>query len=96
MKIITNNHYRPVISGYELTLDEAKDFDYMDDVTEASFFRYRGQVYSLGDFMRIEPHYEMNTWAKGWHGYSGGSFFGGLLIALSDCGDGVRVARWFN
>ena len=53
MKIIANHHYREVLTSFDLTEKEAREFDYLDlENGEGSFFRYRGDAYDLGEFMR--------------------------------------------
>ncbi len=102
LKIVTNNHARPVISGFELTEAEAKEFDYMDDVTEGSFVRYKGSVYDLNEFSRVIPHGSQrnhpmdtdNPAFAGWSGYMSESFFSGLLIRYTNGFESVVVARY--
>lgn len=85
-RIITNNHARPLIDAYELTEAERKEFDYLDwdaiDEGEdsASFFRYKGRLYELGEFMRTNDNGDF----KEWDGYSSDSFFSGTLVRYSD------------
>ena len=93
VKITTNNVPRDVIDASELTPAERAEFDYLDWVKidagtdSASFFRYRGQVYDLGTFMRgTEP---------GWDGGIADSMFSGLLARLVDDGERVIVASWY-
>lgn len=59
MKEITNGHKRPILWWSDLTLAEQNELDYLDDSCEGEprFFRYRGNVYDLGDMMR--PHESM-------------------------------------
>jgi len=96
LTITTNNQYRLLINGYELTTDERKDFDYYteDEIDCATFFKFRGQVYDLGEFMRIDNH--PDTEFSAYAGYRSDSFFSGLLIKLSNCGDMVRVATYYS
>lgn len=79
MKIYTNNHKRPLIYGFELTSNERSEFDYYDEeeIEFAQFFRYKGEVYDLGDFMRTNFP---NSPFTGWAGYSSDSFFSGILV----------------
>ena len=63
----------------------------MNDPSEGSFFRYRNWVYSLDQFM-VNNHDDF----KDWHGHHGDSFFSGVLIKLSDCGDAVKVATYYS
>lgn len=72
--IVTNGVPRDIVYGFELTEKERKEFDYLDndEILETEFFRYKGQVYELGDFC-ISP-------IKGWDGYKGESYFSGILV----------------
>jgi len=51
--IITNNIPRDILYGYDLTREELDEFDYLDadEIGCHAFFKYRGWVYDLGDFM---------------------------------------------
>lgn len=55
MQIISNNRARPLLSGYELPASARAAFDYMSDEQFecASFVRYKGHFYDLGEFMNI-------------------------------------------
>jgi len=91
LTIRTNHKPRPVLSRWELTPRESADFDYLAD-DEGSFFRYRGQVYDLGEFCRVIPQGSTrchptecdNPAFSGWHGYSSDSFFSGMLVKYAD------------
>ncbi|MAN61515.1 MAG: hypothetical protein CMI60_06150 [Parvibaculum sp.] len=86
MKIITNHHYRPWLTWHDLSASEQKEHaDDYDDVQESTFFRYRGQVYDLGDFMYVGRDH------VGWDGYHNTSFFSAVLVKYSDDGDAVKV-----
>lgn len=82
MKITTDNKYRPLISGYELTNKEKLEFDY--HVGDGMFFRYRGHVYSIGEFIR-------DSGPNNWDASSADTAFSGTLIKLSKCGEYVKV-----
>lgn len=89
IRVVTNNVPRPVIEAYELTPEERKEFDYLDwtkieaGEDSASFFRYKGQLYDLGEFMRdygitkgagLPPH------LANWDGYASDSFFSATVV----------------
>lgn len=81
--IKTNRVPRQIFNGDELTAKELKDFDYLseDKLMEHSFVRYKGIVYDLGDFMRIEsvtPQMKESGF-RNWDGYSGDSYFSGVV-----------------
>jgi hypothetical protein len=92
--IKTNNVPRPIIYGYELSNKERAYFGYMDadDLDDSPFFRYKGEVYSLNDFIRLNSDGEL----KGWYGYGAYSLFGRMLIKLSNCGDYVTVGTYYS
>lgn len=91
LTIKTNNHWCPIIYGYELTGKEREDFNYIDDLDNAQFFRYKGMVYSLEEFIICESE-EL----KEWDGVCGETYFYGVLIKLSKSGDYVKVARFYS
>lgn len=86
VKTVTNNQPRPVLYGFELTKKEQSEFDYLnfnDDESGAfaTFFRYKGNVYHIGDSMVVEP---MNSLCKGWQGYFGESYFSAVVFKYAD------------
>lgn len=90
MKIKTNNQPRDILTWYDLTPAERKEFDYLEE-GEGSFFRYKNHVYDLGEFMRVD-----HTAIPGdWHGYASDSYFSGVLVRYaSDC-EQVIVGTYF-
>ena len=90
MKIVTNNQPRDILTWYDLTPAERKEFDYLEE-GEGSFFRYKNQAYDLGEFMRVD-----HTAIPGdWHGYAPGSYFSGVLVrGVADC-EQVIVGQYF-
>jgi hypothetical protein len=98
MQIRCNNQKRPVIYGFELTEKERAEFDYLDDIENAQFFRYKRAVYDLGEFMRIGPNIAPHPQRPGWEkfdGYSSDSFFSGVLVKFCDDYEFVIVGQYF-
>ena len=93
LRIFTNNIPRPIVYGYELTDKEREDFDYYDndEILDAMFFRYKSQVYDLGEFMRLDRY---SPFPKIWHGYMSDSYFSGVLVRYTDDQDNVIVG-WY-
>lgn len=92
LTIKTNNVPRLLMYSYQLTAKELREFDYMDadELESASFVRYHGYVYDIGNFMRCGDNPDL----KGWHGYASDSFFSGTLIRLCDDSDYVVVGTY--
>ena len=93
MKIICNNKPRHVLTWYDLTDFEQSNFDYLDSddaQANASFVRYRGWVYDLGEFMRTPDD------LKPFDGYASDSFFSGVLCRFVDDGDSVIMGRYYS
>lgn len=95
--IKTNNQTRDVIYAWQLTDKERADFDYIEDIDSpdcsASFFRYKGQVYDLGEFVRLVERSKQVGFEHGcehgspllkWHGIMTESYFSGLLVRYAD------------
>ena len=101
MKIKTNNAPRDVLFWWDLTDAERVEFDYLDSDTaqaDASFLRYRGNVYDLGEFMHISrtvaPHPQRQGW-EDWDGYHSDSYFSGMLVRyVEDC-ERVIIATYY-
>jgi len=105
LTIITNGVPRDVLGAHELTPAEREDFDYMDwqaiedGRDSASFVRYKGIVYDLGEFMRWEGP-EDSPLAV-WDGFQSDTFFSGVLVRYvreddgSLYGESVVMARYY-
>ena len=88
--IITNNVPRDVLLGDELTAKELEEFGYLDadEIGGHSFFRYRGEVYDLGEFM-VAPSSPISDW----DGYLGDSAFSGVVFRYAENCERVIVGR---
>lgn len=108
MKIITNNHFRDLLYSYDLTKKELKEFDYMnkDELEQANFFRYRGTVYNLSDFVMINhkgtktmtpfSFYDHSGNLKGWDGILTDSFFSAIVIAYDTRLEAVKIGLYLS
>ena len=88
MKITCNNKPRQFIYGYELSVKEREDFDYLnpEELDARDFVRYKGVLYDTGEFMRVTPGVA-NCQREGWEkfdGYFSDSFFSGVLLKYID------------
>lgn len=79
--VITNHIPRPVLYWWNLTDKERTDFDYLDTEPkreEATFVRYKGSAYDLGD--TEGPWGGGQTIFPGWDMYVSETFFSGVLF----------------
>lgn len=103
--ITTNNVPRDVVDECELSVKEREEFDYIDweAIDEgcgggASFMRYRGELYDLGEFTttaelcRGAGHHDLSKW----DGYQSDSFFSGLVVRYVDDFERVVVGRYYE
>jgi len=95
VKIKTDNRWRELLHWHDLTESEQVELkDNYDNIEESSFFRYKSHVYDLNDFMRINGNND-DEFSK-WHGHVGDSYFSGVLIKLSECGETVMAATYYS
>ena len=89
--IKTNGRRRPVLEWHELTPTERAEFTYlMDDdarALAAQFFRFKGNVYDLGDMMGCPS----NSQLKGWHYYLAETAWSGIVVRW---GEDWRGGGW--
>jgi hypothetical protein len=99
LTVRTNNQERLILDAYELTDKERLEFDYLDweaiekGEDSASFIRYRGTTYDLGEFMTTSTLSEFNPLRK-WDGYLSDSFFSGIVVRYSKDMDHVTVGMF--
>ena len=99
--IRTNNVPRDLVDAWELSPKERAEFDYIDwqaiedGRDSATFFRYKGVLYDLGEFHlgRVQMARGDSPFAS-WDGYMSDSFFSGLVIRLVDDGERCIVGRY--
>jgi len=96
LTIRTNNVPRDVIEAHELSAAERQQFDYIDwkaieaGSDSASFFRYRGELYDLGEFELWDN--PASATRRGWDGFRSDSYFSGLAVRYVDDHERVIVA----
>ena len=95
LQVITNNHWNQFKYGYEVPEAVLVEFfDHLDDDDKCDgFIHYRNRWYHTSDFMRIN---EGSPFESKWHGYSSDSYFSGVLIELSDDGEGYRIGTYLS
>lgn len=104
--IVGNGIPREIIYGFELSKKEKTEFDWMDneEIMDAQFFRFRGQLYALAEIMAVHNSvHNPNTpeWMKEFDGYMSDSFFSGILIKFGsndfpDETECVRVYTYYS
>ena len=91
IKIYGNNHWKEL----EYKIPEWADDQYQ--VEEC--FTYKGRVYFLSEFMNIHNKIHQPNppeWMLEFDGYMSDSFFSGILIKLSPCGEGIKVFTYIS
>jgi hypothetical protein len=95
MRIISNHQHRDLITFFDLTpkeQEEAQETYGEEEGQELSYFRYRGNVYSLADFYTTQNIPAL----RGWHWMAGQSAFHGILIKEVDGGDTVVIGSYVS
>lgn len=97
IRITSNRAPRDIVDAWELTPAEREEFDYLDwpaiegGRDSASFVRYHGELYDLGDGFVSAPEVIR---AQGWDLYQPDGFFSGLVLNYTDDGEQVVVGRY--
>ena len=90
IKIYTNYKPRQLLYWDDLTPKEQSEFDYTG-MEAGSYFKYKNNVYTLGDFMRPEPaHFPQ------WAGYLPDSFFSGVLVKFTEDTEQIIVGTYIG
>lgn len=99
IEVITNHVPRDVVEAWELTPAERLEFDYLpwEDIdngnASASFVRYMGETYDLGEFTGTAGL--PGDWLLDrWDGYLSDSFFSGVVVRYVEQCERVIVGRW--
>lgn len=98
LEIRTNNVPRQVLYWFDLSEKERREFDYIDTdeaQADASFFRYKGAVYDIGNFMLVSGGMRAGGF-RNWDGYASDSFFSGVLIKYCKGFEHVIAATYFS
>lgn len=96
LTVKTNNVPRELISAFELSGAQhsklRKEFDYLsdEDFDSAMFFKYRGVIYALGEFLRTEG----DLLAQGWQGILNETFFSGIVVKIVESCEYIVVGRY--
>lgn len=94
--IITNNVPRDLISAFELSTKQysklRKEFDYMDDLDfdSSMFFTYKGQVYCLDQFLRLDHYMPGN-----WQGILNDTYFSGIVVKIVESCQSIIVGTYY-
>lgn len=101
LTIKTNNQPRELKSIYDFdSADQHRirsDFDWMNQdelETSYSFFKYRGHIYHLSEFMHLGSAAPSDL--RSWDGYSSDSYFSGVVVRMVEDNEAVIVGRYFS
>lgn len=92
-KITTLQENIEIIYGAALTDSEKEEYDYLEteELESSQFFRYKDDVFWLGNFMRHEA--KSGDELEGWHGVYGTSHFHAYIIKLLEDGESVTLGQ---
>ena len=98
--IITDHKWKQFKYSNEVPKSVLNDYDWLDeDEKFDGWINYRKNWYHISDFMSCHNtiHSRNNPFKKfGYDGYLSDSFFSGVLIKTSDCGDGYKIATYLS
>ena len=95
MIIKTDHKWKSLLYGYQLTEKEKSEFDYMEQINleSSAFVRYKGIVYAISEFIRVEdPEGDLSEW----DGYYTGSAFHAVVIKISDSGEEYMIGGYYQ
>lgn len=97
MKITTDHKWKEF--KYDYQVPNRIRQDYLEYQTEQDLYdgwiHYRNRWYHLSNFLRMDEG--MKTDFEGtWHGYLSDSVWSGVLIELSEDGEGYRIGSYYN
>lgn len=100
VRVTTDNKPRDIIDAYELSATEREEFDYLDwakidrGEDSASFFRFRGSLYDLGEFSAdygITKGAGLPDHLAKWDGYMSDSAFSATVVRYVEDNERVVV-----
>lgn len=103
--IKTDNKWRNLLYGYELSKKWRKEFDYIksdEEFVNHNFAKYRGWVYDVNEFQRLPTIGDTSgrnvvfPVFRGWDGYTNDTYFSGILIKLSSDGEQYKIGRFYS
>jgi hypothetical protein len=95
LNIVTDHKWKPFKFDYEVpkkVLDNQFDYQDRNEVFDG-FICYRKTWYHLDTFMRNNS--ECPIMSK-WDGHHGDSYFSGILIKISPCGEAYKIATYYS
>ena len=96
MEIKTNNEYQEIKYSNEVPQDVLDDYDWLEEEDKAiGWVNHKDTWYHTSDFMVInktDPNQPFNDW----DGYHSDSYFSGVLIKFSNCGDCAKMGTYMS
>jgi hypothetical protein len=90
IEVKTNNHW------WDLSDKERAELDYIVDDKQDWWqgFRYKSEVYDLGEFVNLSAMGYPESLKKDWHGIQTESFFSGIVVRYTDDHGSVIVGSY--
>jgi len=98
MTVKSNSQARHTLDWHDLTALEQAEFDYIDSEqsrVDATFVRYRGVTYDLGEFSTTHGMPEFSPLTK-WDGYHSNSYFSGIVVRHQHGLESVIVGSFYS
>ncbi len=96
LTIKSNHQYRDFIYLNELTDEERGFFDHYEEHEDATFFKYKGMLYDLSDFMSIERSSFRDSELSDWDGYHSEGCWSGVLVKINEYDHTIKIGRYYS
>lgn len=99
LRVVTDTTPQDILHLNELTNEELTDVGYVDTAIGVcftglgTFFRYRGDVYDLDEFIAINPSLLTEDIRERWDGFRPDAYTSGLVIKYLNGGKQVLVGQ---
>lgn len=91
MRIVSDFKWKQFKYDYQVSKKVLQDYEHLQGDSFDGFIKYRNRFYHLSDFLSVQ---DKALQQKGWHGIYNDSYFSGILIAVSDCGEMYKIATF--
>ena len=92
--ITWSNNWQEIKYSHEVPKKILAEYDWLKEEDKSTgWVKYNKTWHHLSDFMRLDKN---SPFGDEWHGYHSDSYFSGILIKISDDGDGVILGSYYS